>query len=109
VRARYPMPWYERSSKFLTTVYVGLVLAFTGIILALTLVSPLSLDRSFLIVGGLVVLAGTIWKPWWFWEHHNAFLLRGLVGDRFAAIIYTATGVVMLYFGVFTNPHVFRR
>jgi len=89
--------------------YFGLVLALTVLAFAITLVLPISFDRTFLIVFGVVVLGASYWRPWWFWKHRDAFWLRGMVGDRLASLIYAGAGITMLYFGIFTDAHVFHR
>jgi len=98
-------PWHQRR----TTIYVGILLAFMSLVGLLALWTPLTLDRSFLIVGGLLVLGGTYWRPSWYWEDYRALMLRRAVGDGLAATIYAIVGAAMLYFGVFTNARVFRR
>jgi hypothetical protein len=50
--------------------------------------------------GGVFLLAGAYWKPWWFWDYHEAFLLRWLVGDRATTAIYGGLGAALLWLGL---------
>ncbi len=90
-------------------IYFGLAFGLAVLAFVLSLLLPLSFDRTFLIVFGVIVLGAAFWKPWWFWEHHDAFWLRDLVGDRIASLIYAGAGITMLYFGIFTDAHLFQR
>ena len=88
--------------------YFGVAFSFTALAFLLSLLLSVSFDRTFLVVFGLVVFTAGFWKPWWFWQHEDAFWLRDRVGDRLATMVYAAVAITMLYFGLFTEAHLFR-
>jgi hypothetical protein len=61
-------------------------------------------DNVFSILLGLAVGWCTWRRPWWFWHHPKAALLRGWVGDGATTIIYGAIALWLVAIGLFGQP-----
>src|SRR5262245_42394341 len=96
---RHRRPWYEQSLLYLTLIYVGVLLGLLSAAAGASWALALPYQQALLVVGGAFVLLATWWKPWWFWDYYEAFVLRSLVGDRAASWIYIGLGTALLYFG----------
>ena len=94
---------FERGIAHGVAVYAAVVLTVfaAAFLLAALLAAPL--ERTFLIAFGVFVLAGAYVKPWWFWEHVDGWLLRSLLGDRAALMVFVLTGLALVYVGVFAD------
>ena len=53
-----------------------------------------------LMLGGLFVLYGVVFKPGIFWERGRIQRTRNIIGDRNTAIMYVVVGVIMFGVGV---------
>jgi hypothetical protein len=94
---------FDRSFGDGLAVYGAVVLILVAVTFVLSRALSAPLERTFLIVSGVFVLAGAYVRPWWFWEHVDGWLLRTLFGDRAALVVFVLTGLALLYFGVFAD------
>jgi hypothetical protein len=49
---------------------------------------------------GVVFLTLTLVRPWWFWSHPKAQLVRGIIGDRATSVLYLAVSAWIIVVGV---------
>ena len=92
-------PWYEQDFRYLALIYVGVLVGLLTGAAGASWVLMMSFQQALIVVVGAFVVGATYWKPWWFWDYYEAFVLRALVGDRAAAWIYLGLGAALLYFG----------
>lgn len=82
----------------------ALVLAYLALGKALESYADIPLNRT-LLFGFAVGLAwATSRKPWWFWQHWKAHIVRELIGDTATTFIYLAIASVLLYLALFGDP-----
>jgi hypothetical protein len=100
--------WHERSLAHILGVYFGLAFLVLIGCWVMARVFQIEVNRVFLVVGGTLLLGASWLRPWWFWEHPKAQLLRKILGDTGTALVYTLVGIGMLYLGFFTTYRVLR-
>lgn len=57
-------------------------------------------DATFWIAAGVVLLVLTLVRPWWFWYHPKALLVRTLLTDRGAILLYLGITIAIIVIGV---------
>jgi hypothetical protein len=62
-----------------------------------------NLNRAVWTGFGLFLLAMTVTRPWWFWEHYKARMLRRLIGDGPVIVSYLGLAAAMIWIGLFTD------
>ena len=93
-------PWFEQSFLYLALIFVGVLTCLLAAAAAASWLLSLPYQQALLVVVGVFVLGATYFKPWWFWDYYEAFVLRSLVGDRATFWIYLGLGAALLYFGL---------
>lgn len=93
----------DRGVAHALSVYAAVFLTLVGTTFLLSRLLSAPIERTFLIIVGVFVLASAYARPWWFWEHVDGWVLRSLVGDRAALVVFVLTGLALLYFGVFVE------
>jgi len=90
-----------------TLVFVAALCVFFVLAHFLQQTTGFSEDRTFLIGIGLFVGICTFLKPWWFWDHPKATLLRDIVGDTATTFIYYLVSLAFIGYGIFGHsPHI---
>jgi hypothetical protein len=93
-------PWYEQSFVYLALIYLGVLSSLLVSAAGAAWLFTMPYQQALIVVVGAFVLMATYWKPWWFWDYYEAFVLRSLVGDRLTVWIYVCLGAALLYFGL---------
>ena len=80
---------------------VGTILAAITALLVLSYFASawfnLDFDATYWIAAGAILLALTLIRPWWFWSHPKALVVRSLLTDTGAVLLYLViTGSVIL-------------
>jgi hypothetical protein len=83
---------------------VALILAAIAALLLLSAAGSswfkLDFDATYWIAAGAIILALTLIRPWWFWNHPYAALVRSLLTDRGAIVLYLALAGIVTITGV---------
>jgi hypothetical protein len=78
------------------------VLFVLGLV-ALSAVTGLDPSRVFCTGVGAAVVVLALWRPWWFWGHPTAVMVRRVLGDRGMQALYLAVGLAGLLVGLLTK------
>lgn len=57
--------------------------------------------RWMFILAAAFTLWGAVRKPAFFWEHHKARTLRGILGDTGTTVLYIGIALYLAWFGIF--------
>ena len=81
----------------IVAVILAAITAFIILTVAVSSWFDLDFDATFWIAAGAILLALTLIRPWWFWNHPKALLVRSLLTDTGAVLLYLViTGSVIL-------------
>jgi hypothetical protein len=59
----------------------------------------IDVDVNVLCIFGVAFAILTALRPWWFWEHSKAYILRGMIGDRATSVVYFVVASVFVILG----------
>jgi hypothetical protein len=82
----------------------GVLLAYFALGKALESFAGVPVERTLLVGFALGLAWATARKPWWFWDHWKAHILRQLVGDAATTVIYLAIATILLYLAILGDP-----
>jgi hypothetical protein len=85
-------------------VAVALFLLFFVLAKVLAMYAGIPDERTFVAGFGLALAWCTVRKPWWFWDHWKAGLLRKLIGDSGTTVVYFLIAGVLLYLAFWGDP-----
>jgi hypothetical protein len=95
------------SSRSSLTVFVSVYVAVLTVILSsagfATWLFQVPYQQALLVMLGAFLIGSTYAKPWWFWDYYEAYVLRSLVGDRLAVMIYSGLGIALLGLGLLVD------
>ena len=61
--------------------------------------------RRTLVFGfGVALALATARKPWWFWDHWKAQVVRELIGDGATTVVYLAIAAALLFLAIVGDP-----
>ena len=82
----------------------AVVVAYVALSKVLESYLGVSVKRTLLVGFGAALAWATAQKPWWFWDHWKAHILRDLIGDSATTAVYLLIAAVLLYLAILGDP-----
>jgi len=82
----------------------AVLLTYFALSKALEFFVGVPVERTLLAGFALALTWATARKPWWFWDHWKAHLVRRVIGDTATTLVYLTIAALALYLAILGHP-----